>query len=185
MNFQMMRVISSPSISTTGFFTLILAMAGGLYHAGAVRAHGSDDGRGTTRTRAQVRASRRADAAARVQPPASSIGRPAPHRRPAHRRSTRVELAAGHLLDPLHDLVGADVDAAVAARRLRRSPGRATRRRSAPARRRRDVDRAARVAEARVDAVAAGDELAVRARSSAAHAGSVRARRRRRPASFA
>jgi hypothetical protein len=28
MNFQMMRVISSPSISTTGFFTLILAMAG-------------------------------------------------------------------------------------------------------------------------------------------------------------
>jgi hypothetical protein len=28
MNFQMMRVISSPSISTTGFFTLILAMWG-------------------------------------------------------------------------------------------------------------------------------------------------------------
>ncbi len=26
MNFQMMRVISSPSISTTGFFTLILAI---------------------------------------------------------------------------------------------------------------------------------------------------------------
>jgi hypothetical protein len=27
MSFQMMRVISSPSISTTGFFTLILAMS--------------------------------------------------------------------------------------------------------------------------------------------------------------
>src|SRR6185312_6836453 len=32
-NFQMMRVISSPSISTTGFFTLIFGIAGGLYHA--------------------------------------------------------------------------------------------------------------------------------------------------------
>jgi hypothetical protein len=30
MNCQMMRVISSPSISTMGFFTLIFAMAGSL-----------------------------------------------------------------------------------------------------------------------------------------------------------
>ena len=46
MNDQMMRVISSPSISTTGFTTLILAMgrAGGVREsdAGGVRPEGAD-----------------------------------------------------------------------------------------------------------------------------------------------
>jgi len=42
MNFQMMRVISSPSISTTGVFTLIfVGMGAVLYHRAPARGRGS------------------------------------------------------------------------------------------------------------------------------------------------
>src|SRR5688572_29745114 len=46
MNCQMMRVISSPSISTTGFFTLIFAMSGShhLFRNAAGNAVGSTEG---------------------------------------------------------------------------------------------------------------------------------------------
>ena len=161
MNFQMMRVISSPSISTTGFFTLILAMAGGLYHVA------SSASTPTRQRQPRERDERESatPAATRAAPPPSSRRHPplprtrrAVARRPCRRTSSARPCGpSSSRSTPRPCRRGRRRRRRRTARRSCREP-RDTTPISAPSRV--DVDRAAGVAEARVDAVAARDELA-------------------------